>query len=163
MTIPGMDTENYEVIKEHKIAEDLKDLYAVNYDSIKRDDKVHTANSYQYLGFSNGYEGIIGSADVFDDLLDELVIYKDCSNVDSLPDITFTIDGQDYVLNGKDYVLNHSGECTLGIMVMTQYTTTIPRGMTVLGNIFLSKFYPYFNMNNDTVSFQREKTTELIQ
>jgi len=30
----------------------------------------------------------------------------DCSKVDTLPTLTFTIGGDDYVLEGKDYVLN---------------------------------------------------------
>ena len=29
----------------------------------------------------------------------------DCSKIDSLPSLTFTINGQDFVIDGKDYVL----------------------------------------------------------
>ena len=29
----------------------------------------------------------------------------DCSTIDSLPSLTFIINGKDYVVNGKDYVL----------------------------------------------------------
>ena len=33
----------------------------------------------------------------------------------------------------------------------------IPKHTFMIGNLFLQKYFPYFNMNKDTVSFQREK------
>lgn len=152
MTIPGMDTDNYEVIKEHKVLK--KEYFQMKVDHIKKGDAMFK-NDDLYIGLLNGYEGIVALSTIFDPILDEVVVYKDCSNIDSLPDFTFTLDGVDYTLTGHDYVIKSRGQCVNGIASLDPYMHRIltPPNMVVLGNIFMKKYAPYFDMNSDTVSF----------
>merc|ERR1712051_273750 len=53
----------------------------------------------------SGTSLIMGPNTLFKPLLDGITVEQDCSNLDSLPDITFTFDTQDYVLTPTDYVL----------------------------------------------------------
>lgn len=71
--------------------------------------------------------------------------------------MTFTIDGQDYVLTAKDYVLNVEGQCLLGVQALPG---TIPAGFNyfILGDVFMRKYPSYFNLNDNTVSFLVAKT-----
>ncbi|WP_191113314.1 pepsin-like aspartyl protease, partial [Acinetobacter pittii] len=80
----------------------------------------------------------------------------DCDRVDSLPPITFRINGQDYTLEGKDYVLKFSSlfssSCVIGIQGMK-----LPMIDWILGDVFLGKFYTVFDGVNDRVGFAKLK------
>lgn len=102
MTIPGMDSDNYDVIKEHKVAK--KDFFQIKLDSVKRGAVNFTQDDF-YVGLIPAYVGIVGFSPIFDDILDGVIVYKDCSNIDTLPDITFTIEGVEYTLTAHDYVI----------------------------------------------------------
>jgi hypothetical protein len=67
------------------------------------------------LAIMNDMDKIIGFSSIIDPIIDNIVVYKDCSNIDSLPDVTFTLDGIDYTLTGHDYVIKHFGNCVNGI------------------------------------------------
>lgn len=51
------------------------------------------------------------------EILEDIVVFKDCSNIDELPDITLTMSGQEYTLTGHDYVIKYNGKCKNGIMM----------------------------------------------
>lgn len=108
------------------------------------------------------YEGIVAGNGMLDTLLDEVIVYKDCSNIDALPDFTFEIDGIDYTMTPQDYVIkDYTGECMNGIAPVDLYRKVhFPANTVILGNIFMKKFYPYFNMDDDIVAFQRAKQVE---
>ena len=69
--------------------------------------------------------------------------------------MTFTIDGTAYTLTSDDYVLKitQSGvtECLLGVQSME-----FPEGFNyfIMGDVFMRKYPTYFNLNDNTVSFQ---------
>jgi saccharopepsin len=98
---------------------------------------------------------LVGPKAIVDPLIDGIAVSSDCSNVETLPDLTFTIDTDDYVLKGSDYVLNVENECILGIQSMA-----FPEGFNyfILGDVFMRKYPSYFNLNDNTVSFQVAKT-----
>lgn len=152
MVVPGMDTDNFEVIKEHKVHK--KDYFQMKMDAIKRDDVV-VQEDEMYIGIFNAYDSIIGHPKLMSPILDDLVVYTDCSNIDQLPDITFTLDGLDYTLTARDYVIKKSGSCVNGITMYTPYKSEsfVPENTIILGNIFLQKYFPMFDMNKDTVTF----------
>jgi len=85
-------------------------------------------------------------------------VRKDCSNVKNLPTMSFTIDSQTYTLEPSDYVLSitQSGvtECLLGVQSMD-----FPAGFNyfIMGDVFMRKYPTYFNLNDNTVSFQVAK------
>lgn len=74
----------------------------------------------------------------------------DCDKINSLPPVSFTIDGFDYNLEGNDYVLkleDHSKQiCIVGFLDTTQ-------DVMILGDVFLGKFYTTFNIGQNTVTF----------
>eukprot|EP00959_Pyramimonas_sp_CCMP1952_P127206 2660938-Pyramimonas_sp.AAC.1 len=40
----------------------------------------------------------------------------DCANIPTMPDVTFTIGGNDFTLAPEDYVLQLQGQCISGFM-----------------------------------------------
>lgn len=112
MVVPGMDSDNFEVIKEHKILS--KEYFVMKMDSIKHGDTVIKKPDMMF-GIMNAFDNIMAFNGLMDPILDDVVVYKDCSNIDLLPDITFTLDGVDYTLTGHDYVIKHFGNCVNGI------------------------------------------------
>jgi len=73
-----------------------------------------------------------------------------------LPTVNFTIDGIDYPLTSEDYVVQVTSmgitECMLGIM-----GSKFPPGFDyfILGDVFMRKYYSYFDKNNNRVGFAR--------
>jgi len=53
----------------------------------------------------SGTSLIVGSRNVIDPLIAGIDVAEDCSNLDSLPEITFTLDDTDYQLSASDYVV----------------------------------------------------------
>merc|ERR1711988_490955 len=68
----------------------------------------------------------------------------DCSKLDSLPDVTIT-------LNGKDFALNEGGTCLSGFMGID-----LPADNPVhfiLGDVFLRKYYSIYDAGNKQMGF----------
>jgi cathepsin D len=101
-----------------------------------------------------GTSVIVGPNALVDPIIAGITVNEDCSGVDDLPDITFTIDTTDYVMKPKDYVLavtdEGQTECVLGIMGQD-----FPAGFDyfILGDSFIRKYYSYFDKNNNRVGF----------
>lgn len=75
----------------------------------------------------------------------------ECSARAKLPDLTFTLDGNDFVLSPFDYTLEVSGSC---ISVITPMDFPDPIGpMAILGDAFLRKYYSVYDFDANTVSF----------
>ena len=53
----------------------------------------------------SGTSLIAGPKTILGDIITQLAVKSDCSNLKSLPDIAFTIDSTDYTLTSEDYVL----------------------------------------------------------
>jgi hypothetical protein len=136
MVVPGMDSDNFEIIKEHKIIE--KAGFMIKMDSIKHGDTVIKSPDLKF-GIMNAFDNIIAFNGLLDPILDNTVVYKDCSNIDTLPDITFTLDGVDYTLTGHDYVIKHFGNCINGIVNSDAKDRSAkgPKDTIIVGNIFL--------------------------
>jgi len=102
----------------------------------------------------SGTSVIVGPNTLVAPLIEGITVNSDCSGVDALPDITFTIDDTDYVLQAKDYVLSVTDqdqtECVLGIMGQD-----FPAKFDyfILGDSFMRKYYSHFDKNNNRVGF----------
>jgi hypothetical protein len=158
MVIPGMDEENYSVVQSHKVAE--KKYWALTLAGAAQGDKKVDTTGYMAV-IDSGTSLLAGEEKIVKPLIDGIKVNTDCSGLDSLPTITFTIDDQDYPLAPSDYVLKVTeggqSECLLGIQSMS-----VPAGRSfpylILGDVFMRKYPSYFNLNDDTVSFQVAKT-----
>jgi len=80
----------------------------------------------------------------------------DCSKIDSMKDITFTLNGEAYALSGKDYILKETvmgqTSCISGFMGMD-----INNGMWILGDVFMGRYFTVFDVGNQRVGFAAAK------
>ncbi|XP_032058903.1 gastricsin-like [Aythya fuligula] len=76
----------------------------------------------------------------------------ECSQIRSLPTITFIISGKAFPLRPSAYVLNSNGYCTLGIEV-TYLAAQNGQPLWILGDVFLKEYYTVFDMANNRVGF----------
>lgn len=152
MTIPGMDSEGFDTIETHKVVE--QKYWALQLNSVAQGTKKTDASKYKAV-IDSGTSLLVGPKAIVDELISGISVSSDCSNLDSLPDLTFTIDSTDYTLKGSEYVLQVQGECLMGIQSMA-----FPEGFNyfILGDVFMRKYPSYFNLNDNTVAFQVAKT-----
>ncbi|CAH1402040.1 unnamed protein product [Nezara viridula] len=78
----------------------------------------------------------------------------DCSKIDELPPITFSINNRSYSIKGHDYVVKRKHlyfftRCMIGI-VGSEKNKDRP---WILGNIFLQQFYTIFDADNKQIAF----------
>lgn len=154
MVIPGMDSENYTTVQKHAVVE--QKYWALKLDSVAQGSTKIDASKYKAV-IDSGTSLLVGPEELIAPLIKGLPARPDCSKLDTYPDMTFTIDGQDYVLTANDYVLNVQGSCLLGVQALPG---KIPAGFNylIMGDVFMRKYPAYFDLNDNTVSFQVAKT-----
>ncbi|XP_072494525.1 gastricsin-like [Notamacropus eugenii] len=76
-----------------------------------------------------------------------------CSNIDSLPTLTFTINGVDFPLPPSAYILEgDSTYCEVGMMT-TYLSSESGEPLWILGDVFLRNYYSVFDLANNRVGF----------
>lgn len=77
----------------------------------------------------------------------------ECETRDSLPDLTFTLDGYNFTIGPYDYTLEVSGSC---VSAFTALDFPAPIGpLAILGDSFLRKFYSIYDIGNDAVGLAK--------
>merc|ERR1712146_524821 len=147
-----MDTDLYDTIETHKVVE--QKYWALKLAEVSQGTKKIDASKYKAV-IDSGTSLLVGPKAIVDPLIDGIKVSTDCSNLDSLPDISFTIDTTEYKLTAHDYALQVQGQCLLGIQSMA-----FPEGFNyfILGDVFMRKYPSFFNLNDNTVSFQVAKS-----
>ncbi|RXK41414.1 saccharopepsin [Tremella mesenterica] len=79
----------------------------------------------------------------------------DCNTVPSLPELSLTMGGIDWVLKGEDYVLNAGGTC---ISSFTGMDIPAPIGpLWIVGDVFLRKVVTVYDLGRNAVGFAAAK------
>merc|ERR1719482_2049373 len=95
MLMGGYETDGYDLVMKHKVVE--KSYWNVKLDSMTSDKEVKT-DGYM-AAIDSGTSLIVGPKAIIDPLIEGITVNQDCSGVDDLPDITFTMDGHPYELS----------------------------------------------------------------
>jgi len=94
---------------------------------------------------------IVGPSLAIRKLISEVNVKEDCSNLGSLPDITWKFGSVSLTLPASVYVLKLDGQCVLGI----EGQAFLP--FWILGDSFIREFYTAFDRGNDRVGFAQLK------
>ncbi|XP_072494526.1 gastricsin-like [Notamacropus eugenii] len=100
-------------------------------------------------------------SDMFSELMEYIGAEEDedgdylvsCSSIDSLPTLTFNINGVDFPLPPSAYILEgDSTYCEVGIMTIS-LTSESGQSLWILGDVFLRNYYSVFDLANNRVGF----------
>ncbi|KAG6935448.1 progastricsin [Chelydra serpentina] len=76
----------------------------------------------------------------------------DCSSVQSLPTISFTINGVSFPLPPSAYILSNNGYCSVGVEP-TYLPSQNGQPLWILGDVFLRQYYSVYDMGNNRIGF----------
>lgn len=103
-----------------------------------------------FAAVDTGTSMIAGPAEDILSILTVARVKEDCSNIDSLPPVTFTINGKDFTLSPHDYVVKLSQfgqtQCMSGFLPIA-LPTGYPK-LFILGDVFLRKYYSIYDRDN---------------
>ena len=78
----------------------------------------------------------------------------DCAKVDEIPDVVFTIGGEEYKIPGSKTVIQASGTCLFAFMGMD---FPPPGPQWILGDVFMREYYTVFNYVDQRIGFAPAK------
>jgi len=75
----------------------------------------------------------------------------DCDKAADIPDVVFTIDGEEYSIPGPSTVIESGGTCIFGFMGMD-----FPGGPDwILGDVFMREYYTVFDYLGEKIGFAK--------
>jgi hypothetical protein len=72
--------------------------------------------------------------------------------VDQIPDIVFTIGGQEYTIPGSKTIIQAQSICLFAFMGMD---FPEPGPQWILGDVFMREYYTVFNYVDETIGFAK--------
>jgi hypothetical protein len=153
ITMPGYDET---IVGDNQFT--FHNVIEERYYSLKLDSIAQGSNKVSTTGYKavidSGTSVIVGPKTLVEPLIAGITVNDDCSGVENLPNLTWTIDGLDYTLTPADYVLEvvqgSDRECVLGVIA-----GDFPANFNyfILGDSFMRKFYSFFDKKNNRVGF----------
>jgi hypothetical protein len=153
ITMPGYDEQ---LVGSNKFT--FHDVVEQRYYSLKLDSVAQGTNKTSTTGYKavidSGTSVIVGPKTLVEPLIAGITVNDDCTGVEQLPNLTFEIDGLDYVLTPNDYVLTvvqgTDKECVMGVIA-----GDFPANFQyfILGDSFMRKYYSFFDKKNNRVGF----------
>lgn len=98
----------------------------------------------------SGTSCLIGPANDINNILNNINIGSDCTGLNSAPNITVTVAGQQWNLTPSDYTLQISGQCQL--CISSADLSGMPFNW-ILGDSFMHGVYTNFDKTNNRVGF----------
>lgn len=153
ITMPGYDEElvGSNQFTFHNVIEQR--YYSLKLGGLKQGNTSISSEGFKAV-IDSGTSVIVGPKTIVEPLIAGITVNDDCSGVENLPDLTWTIDGIDYTLTPNDYVLAvESGgdrECVLGVIA-----GDFPPNFNyfILGDSFMRRYYSFFDKENNRVGF----------
>jgi cathepsin D len=135
----------------HNVSEQR--YYSLQLDSVAQGSTKIASDTYKAV-IDSGTSVIVGPKALVEPLIAGITVNDDCSGVEDLPNLTFTLDGLDYVMTPNDYVLSveqgGDKECVLGVLA-GDFPATFK--YFILGDSFMRKYYSFFDKKNNRVGF----------
>ena len=153
ITMPGFDESlvGAEEFTFHNVVEQR--YFSLKLDGLSRGNTTIPTEGFKAV-IDSGTSVMVGPKSIVGPLIAGIVVNDDCSGVEDLPNLTWTIDGIDYVMTPNDYVLtvtqDGQSECVLGVMGQ-DFPATFK--YFILGDSFMRKYYSYFDKKNNRVGF----------
>ena len=76
----------------------------------------------------------------------------DCAELDSIPDLVFTIQGIDFSVPARSAVFQSSRSCIFAVMGLDDFK---PGTQWILGDVFMREYYTIFNYLDQTISLAK--------
>lgn len=151
MTFPGTQITGYAGQQKHNVVE--QKYWALNLSAVSRGSVKIPITGYKGV-IDSGTSLLVGPKLIIDELIKDITVNGDCSNLNEMVNISFWLDEIEYVLTPNDYVLKvEATQCTMGIAPMD-----FPKGFDyfIVGDVFMRKYPTTFNLNDNTVTFQTQ-------
>jgi len=161
ITFGGVDKRKFEgELKYFKVIE--QNYWMVNL--------THAATDNQQVSLSGrNVKGIIDSGTsltivpkwLFKELFESIVVNQDCTGINLLPNVSFSIEGHKFELIPQEYIIsiNVYGQqaCILGIRGME--FGKMPYELIILGDNFMRAYYTHFDFEKKHIGLARAKQT----
>jgi len=156
LTLGGYNSKYFTgTINYHNLYLDLGDYYMITFTGVKVGSSSVSANcgTAGCKGIvDTGTSLIVGPNSAISEILSDLNVKSDCSNINNLPDVTFTIDGIDYSIPSSIYVLQST---VLGKTTCTAGFEGSKSANWILGDVFIRAWYTVFDHGGKRVGFAK--------
>lgn len=163
LTFGGYDSSKFEGQLEYvKLA--AATYWQINMDSIKAGDYTHASgDDDQITAIVDSGTSLITGPKAEIAKLAEAVGAKanimgeytvSCDKVSDIPDVVFTIGGNEYTIPGPKTVIQAQGTCLFAFMALE---IPPPGPQWILGDVFMREYYTVFNYHDKSIGFAKAK------